>query len=112
MSIFMKATIKVNAYKVEDFLQVLTEKLIPLMEDQGWRLHGCFVERFGSVKPAVVIDIWEMEDMAHVERVMKDDSYRSDSRYRASLAVLESAVLEEQLDFMEFRAGRLETFYL
>lgn len=111
MSIFMKATITVDAYRVEDFLGVLTENLVPLLEDQGWRLHGCFVERFGPIKPAVVIDIWEMEDMAHVERVMKDDSYRSDPRYQASQAVLESAVLEEQVSFMEFRAGRLETIY-
>ena len=70
MSIFMQATVELNAYKVEDFLQVMRDNLIPLMEEQGWRLHGCFVERFGSVKPAIVTDLWEMEDMAHVERVL------------------------------------------
>lgn len=111
MSIFMKATIKVDAYQVEEFLDALTDHLVPLMEDQGWRLHGCFVERYGPVKPAVVIDIWEMQDMAHVERVMRDDSYRSDPRYQLCQPVLASAVLEEKLDFMEFRTGRLETLY-
>ena len=109
MSIFMKATIKVDAYQVGEFLRVLEEQLVPLMEDQGWLLHGCFVERFGPVKPAVVIDIWEMEDMAHVERVMKDDSYRSDPRYQASLSVLESSVREEKLEVMECRTGRRNT---
>jgi hypothetical protein len=85
--------------------------LVPLMEDQGWRLHGCFVERFGPVKPAVVVDIWEMEDMAHVERVMKGDAYRSDPRYLRALPVVKAAVVEESLTFMEKRGGRLVNFY-
>jgi hypothetical protein len=107
----MKATLKVDTYKVGEFLKALEEHLVPLMEDQGWRLHGCFVERFGSIKPAVVTDIWEMEDMAHVERVLNDYNYRSDPRYLASLPVLESAVLEEKVEFMQFRMGRLATVY-
>ena len=82
-----------------------------MMEDRGWRLHGCFVQRFGSIRPMIVTDIWEMEDMAHVERVMKDFSYRSDPRYQASQPTLESAVLEETVDFMEFKAGRMTLFY-
>jgi hypothetical protein len=52
-----------------------------------------------------------MEDMAHVERVLKNYSYRSDPRYLASQPVLESAVLEEKVDFMEFRMGRMATLY-
>jgi len=111
MSIFMKATLKVDAFKLGEFLKVLEENLVPMMEDQGWRLHGCFVERFGSIRPAVVTDIWEMEDMAHAERVLKNYSYRKDPRYLASQPVLESAVLEEKVDFMEFKTGRMKTFY-
>jgi hypothetical protein len=111
MSIFMKATLKVDASKLGEFLEVLEENLVPMMEDQGWRLHGCFIERFGSIRPAVVTDLWEMEDMAHVERVLKNYSYRSDPRYLASQPVLESAVLEEKVDFMEFRMGRMATLY-
>jgi len=111
MSIFMKATLKVDPYQAEDFLAVLKENLIPMMEEQGWRLHGCFVERFGSVRPMVVTDIWEMEDMAHVERLLKDYSYRSDPRFIAAVPILQSAVLEEKVDFMEFLTGRMATFY-
>ena len=111
MSIFMKATIEVDAYKVENFLDVLINKLVPVLEDQGWHLHGCFVQRYGPVKPAVVIDIWEMENMAHVERVMQDDSYRTDPRYIESLPVLEKAVISEKLEYMEMRGGRMPVFY-
>jgi hypothetical protein len=111
MSIFMKATMKVNAYKCQEFVDVLLSDLVPLLEEQGWKLHGCFVERFGSVKPAVVIDIWEMEDMAHVERVMKGDAYRNDPRYQRALPVVGAAVLEEALTFMEKRGGSLPCFY-
>ena len=111
MSIFMKATIKVDAHKAGEFIEVLEKNLIPLMEEQGWRLHGCFIQRFGPVQPLVVIDIWEMEDMAHVDRVMKNNKYRSDPRYQDSMPVLQSAVIEEKLEFMEFRAGRLSRFY-
>jgi len=111
MSIFMKATLKVDAYKCQEFVDVLLSDLVPLMEEQGWRLHGCFVERFGSVKPAIVVDIWEMEDMAHVERVMKGDAYRDDPRYLRAIPVLKAAVLEESLTFMEKRGGRLVNLY-
>lgn len=111
MSIFMKATIEVDAYRLEDFLDVLTNKLVPVLEDQGWRLHGCFVQRYGSVKPAVVIDIWEMENMAHVERVMQDYSYRSDPRYIESQAVLEAAVISEKVEYMAKRGGSMPAFY-
>lgn len=111
MSIFMKATLKVDAYKCKEFVDVLMSDLVPLMEEQGWRLHGCFVERFGSVKPAIVVDIWEMENMAHVERVMKGDAYRDDPRYLRAIPVLKAAVLEESLTFMEKRGGRLVNLY-
>ena len=111
MSIFMKATLKVDAYQLQSLLDVLLNKLVPLMEEQGWKLHGCFVERYGPVKPAVVIDLWEMEDMAHVERVMRGDGYRDDPRYRASMEVLKSAVIEESVSFMEKKGGLLQNIY-
>ena len=111
MSIFMKATLKIKTFKIAEFLDKLENNLVPLMEEQGWRLHGTFVQRFGSMQPTVVVDLWEMEDMAHVERVLKDTSYRSDPRYQAALPVLESAVLEEQLEFMQFKMGRMKKCY-
>ena len=111
MSLFMKATLKVDPYQAEDFLKVLTEQLVPMMEERGWRLHGCFVERFGSIRPMVVTDLWEMEDMAHVERVLGSYSYRSDPRFVEARPILQSAVLEETVSFMELIAGRLEPLY-
>jgi hypothetical protein len=111
MSIFMKATLKVDAYQLQTFLDALLGKLVPLLEEQGWKLHGCFVERYGSIKPAVVIDIWEMESMAHVERVMKGDAYRSDPRYVEAMGILKSAVQEETVTFMEKKGGILQTVY-
>lgn len=111
MSIFMKATMKVDAYKCNEFVDVLLADLVPLLEEQGWKLHGCFVERFGPVKPAVVVDIWEMENMAHVERVMKGDAYRNDPRYQRAMPVVKAAVFEETLTFMEKRGGSLATVY-
>lgn len=111
MSIFMKATLKVDAYYVNDVVDILVNKLGPMFEESGWKLHGCFVRRFGPVKPAEIIDIWEMEDMAHVERVMKGDAYRSDPRYLESLDLLKKAVMEESLEFMDLRGGLMQTFY-
>lgn len=111
MSIFMKATMKVDAYKCQEFIDVLLADLVPLLEEQGWKLHGCFVERFGPVKPAVVVDIWEMENMAHVERVMKGDAYRNDPRYQRAMPVVKAAVFEETLTFMEKRGGSLPCVY-
>jgi hypothetical protein len=111
MAIFMKATLKVDAYLVNDVIDVLVNKLGPMFQDYGWKMHGCFVERFGPVKPAVIVDLWEMEDMAHVERVMKGDAYRSDPRYLESIGVLKQAVLEETLQFLEKRGGLMPSFY-
>ena len=111
MSIFMKATMKVDAYKCQEFVDVLLADLVPLLEEQGWKLHGCFVERFGPVKPAVVVDIWEMENMAHVERVMKGDAYRNDPRYQRAMPVVKAAVFDETLTFMEKRGGSLPCVY-
>jgi hypothetical protein len=111
MSIFMKATLKVDAYLANDVVDALVNKLGPMFEDYGWKMHGCFVERFGPVKPAVIIDLWEMQDMAHVERVMKGDAYRTDPRYLETKELLKRAVLEESLQFLEKRGGLMKSFY-
>ena len=111
MAIFMKATLKVDAYMAKEVVDVLVNKMAPMFEEHGWKMHGCFVERFGSVKPAVIIDLWEMEDMAHAERVMKGDAYRRDPRYLEAAGVLRQAVLEESLQFLEKRGGLMPTFY-
>ncbi|MCO5786648.1 hypothetical protein DHB74_09825 [Pseudomonas sp. G11-1] len=111
MSIFMKATLKVEAYQANDVVDVLVNKMAPMFEEYGWKMHGCFVERFGPVKPAVIVDLWEMEDMAHVERVMKGDAYRADPRYLEAAGVLKQAVLEESLQFLEKRGGLMPSFY-
>jgi len=66
MSIFMKATLKVDAFKLGEFLEVLEENLVPMMEDQGWRLHGCFRwQRF--IPDSVIINevaiLWEVANL-------------------------------------------------
>lgn len=111
MAVFMKATLKVDAYMANDVVDVLVNKMAPMFEEHGWKMHGCFVERFGPVKPAVIVDLWEMEDMAHVERVMKGDAYRSDPRYLEAMDVLKQGVLEESLQFLEKRGGLMSSFY-
>lgn len=111
MAIFMKATLKVDAYLANEVVDVLVNKMAPMFAEHGWKMHGCFVERFGPVKPAVIVDLWEMEDMAHVERVMKGDAYRSDPRYLEAADLLKRAVLEESLQFLEKRGGTMPTFY-
>src|SRR5690606_18509886 len=96
-----------EVYRLQEVLDILLNDLVPLMEEQGWKLHGCFVHRFGPVKPAQITDLWEMQDMAHVERVMRGDAYRQDPRYIKAIACLKEAVLEESLSFMEKRGGSL-----
>ncbi|MCY1270750.1 hypothetical protein D9M68_697280 [compost metagenome] len=111
MSIFMHATIKVDPYRLQDFLDVLLNKLVPILEERGWKLHGSFVQRYGAVRPAVVIDIWEMQGMEHVESVMSGDFYRKDPRYIEAMEVLKPAVISEELIFMEKRGGSMPSFF-
>lgn len=111
MSIFMKANLKVEITKLNEFLEALNNLMVPAMESQGWKLHGCFVERFGSHNPAVVVDIWEMEDMAHVERVLYGGALLDDSRVQRALPILRGTILEEVLTFMDKRGGSLQSLY-
>lgn len=111
MSVFMQATIKVEAYQLQKFLDVLLNDLVPIMEEQGWKLHGSFVQRYGSIKPAVIIDLWEMENMQHVERVMNGDGYRNDPRYQRAIGTMREAILEETVIFMEKKGGVLQSVY-
>jgi len=111
MSIFMRATLKVEAHLANDVVDALVNNIAPMFEEYGWKLHGCFVERFGSVKPAIIVDLWEMEDMAHVEKVMKGDAYRTDPRFLEAAPVLKQAVLDESLQFLEKRGGLMNSFY-
>lgn len=111
MPIFMKATIEAHAERLPQLLETLTNDVFPIMESQGWRLHGCFVQRFGQIKPAVIVDLWEMEDMSHFDRVIRGDTYRSHPKYPEFRKVLDAAIISEDLTFLEKKAGRLECFY-
>ena len=112
MSVFMQATIKVEAYQLQAFLDVLLNDLVPIMEEQGWKLHGSFVQRYGAIKPAVIIDLWEMENMQHVEHVMSGDGYRNDPRYQRAMGTMRGAILDETVIFMEKRGGALQPIYV
>lgn len=111
MSIFMKATIEAHANRVPELIETLTRDVFPIMESQGWRLHGCFVQRFGQIKPAIIVDLWEMEDMNHFDRVIKGDAYRNHPKFAEFRKVLDAAIISEELTFLDKKAGRIESLY-
>ena len=39
---------------------------VPVLEREGWRLAGAFVQRTGRL--GNVIDLWELEDYQHYHR--------------------------------------------
>ena len=71
MSIFLQLRIEVDSTLLDDFLQALEKHLIPFNESLGLRLQGVFVQTYGPLKPAVVLDMWEAKDMSHAQSILE-----------------------------------------
>lgn len=65
MSIFLQATLEIDGAGYMRFVQAMAE-WVPIIEESGWKLHAAYMHRTGRLN--TVIDIWEVEDMNHIDR--------------------------------------------
>lgn len=65
MSVFLQATLEVEAAGYMRFLETMSE-LVPIAESAGWKLNSAYMHRTGRLN--TVVDIWELEDMNHMDR--------------------------------------------
>jgi hypothetical protein len=57
--VYLYANIKLKYGKLQEFSETM-EKLVPIFEDQGWKLIGAWSTVIGDLNE--VHDIWELED--------------------------------------------------
>ncbi len=96
MSIFMQAVIEAHTGKLPKLQETLL-RIFPIMEGQGWKLHGCFVHQTGRIH--TVTDFWELEDMEHVRRARAGLAQHPD--YPEIRVALAECIANETLTFME-----------
>lgn len=65
MSVYLQATLEIDGAGYMRFVQTMTE-WVPIIEESGWKLHAAYMHRTGRLN--TVIDIWELDDMAHMDR--------------------------------------------
>jgi hypothetical protein len=65
MSIFLQATLEIDGAGYQRFVQTMAE-WVPIIESSGWKLNAAYMQRTGRLN--TVIDVWEVEDMAHIDR--------------------------------------------
>lgn len=111
MSVFLKFTIEVDPARLEEFFEVQEKYLIPVNESLGLRLQGIFTEILGSVKPAIVEDLWEAESLEHVARIQNEKRYLGDPRWMKYVAVAKEVILTERLSIMKKIFGRMPCVY-
>lgn len=102
--IFLKAEITVQPGHLAAMLELLRERIFPIMEGKGsWRLAGCFVQRTGRLN--TIVDLWEMDDLGDFTRTYQ--VFREQPDYPEIRVLLDRYVETETLVFMEAHAGRL-----
>jgi hypothetical protein len=95
MSVYLHVTLEIHAAHLTQFLDGMGTTAVPFLEREGWRLVGAFVQRSGRL--GNVIDLWELEDFQHYDRVLT--AFASDPAFPAFKAMLEAAVISETVVF-------------
>jgi hypothetical protein len=96
MTVFLHATIEVNAAKMPLFLETI-EKVVALVTKAGWKLNGAYVQRSGRMH--TVIDLWELDDYNHYDRGIRAIGASPDAA--AIGAALAESIKSETLVFLE-----------
>lgn len=96
MTTFLHVTLEVKAAGLARFIATMGE-VTELLESWGWRLHGAFVQRTGKLN--TVIDVWELEDFAQFDIVLK--KFAAHPRFAAIKAVLDETVDSETIVFAD-----------
>ena len=95
MSVFLHVTLEIHAAGLARFLKGMEETAVPILEAEGWRLTGAFVQRSGRL--GNVIDIWELEDFQHYDRALQVFGAHPD--FPAFKTMLEETVISETVVF-------------
>lgn len=104
--IYMKAEIEIRPGYVPAMLELLTDRIFPIMGGPGgWHMLGCFTQRTGRLN--TIVDIWGLDDMGHFDRAY--DIFRSHADYPEIRVLLDTYVEQETLTFMDHRYGPIAT---
>lgn len=96
MSIFLQATLEIDGAGYERFVKTMAE-WVPIIEAGGWRLNAAYMHRTGRLN--TVIDIWELEDMNHLDRGIA--TLMSHPRFGEFKKVLDETVRSETLTLLQ-----------
>jgi hypothetical protein len=95
MSVYLHVTLEIHAAGLGRFLAAMEETAVPILEREGWKLAGAFVQRTGRL--GNVIDLWELDDFEHFDRGIQAFSARPE--FPAFKKVLEETVISETIVF-------------
>jgi len=93
---YLQATLKVDAAGLSRFCAAMAE-ITPILEGQGWKLRGAFIQRTGRLNS--VIDLWELEDFNHLDRALL--ALAAHPSFADLKAVLDETVKSETLVFAD-----------
>lgn len=97
MSVYLHVTLEIHAAGLGRFLEGMEKTALPILEGEGWRLAGAFVQRSGRL--GNVIDIWELEDFQHYDRALK--VFGAHEGFPAFKKMLEETVISETAVFCD-----------
>ena len=97
MSVYLHVTLEVHAAGLGRFLDGMEKVAVPILEREGWRLAGAFVQRTGRL--GNVIDLWELDDFQHYDRALQ--ALMADPRFPAFKDVLAQTVISETVVFAD-----------
>ena len=97
MSVYLHVTLEIHARGLPRFLDAMEKIAVPVLEGEGWRLAGAFVQRSGRL--GNVIDLWELEDFQHYDRALK--VLGAHAAFPALKQVLEETVISETVVFAD-----------
>lgn len=97
MAVFLHVTLEVHAAGLGRFLNAMEKTAVPILEDEGWRLAGAFVQRTGRL--GNVIDLWELDDFQHYDRALQN--LQRHPAFPPFRQVLEETVISETIVFCD-----------
>lgn len=97
MSVYMHVTLEIHAAGLAKFLDAMEKTAVPILEAEGWRLAGAFIQRSGRL--GNVIDLWELDDFQHYDRALK--AFGAHAAFPAFKKVLEETVISETIVFAD-----------
>ena len=97
MSVYLHVTLEIHAAGLARFLEGMEKTAVPILEREGWRLAGAFVQRSGRL--GNVIDIWELDDFQHYDRALK--VFGAHPEFPAFKKMLEETVISETVVFAD-----------